>query len=264
MARELSREELDELLGAYALDAVDDDDREQIERYLERSPRARAEVESFREAAALLAHQGTDAPGGLWDRIAAATEEEPPRLDFPSVPNRQLEPASVIPLAPRRRTISLRLVSALAASAAVAIGLLGVELVRENHRLDRAHTALRGGVVERAAEQARTERGARTATLTSADGTRKAKVVYLSDGTGFFSENNLARLPASRTYQLWALIGDAKDPTVISAAVLGHHPGVAPFRIPGPVFGFVVTDEQAPGVASSDRPAIVQGALPEA
>ncbi len=264
MARELSREELHGLLGAYALDAVDDDDRDQIERYLERSPQARAEVESFREAAALLAHHGTDAPTGLWDRIAAAMEEEPPRLHLPSVPDRQPEPGSVVPLASPRRTISLRLASALAAVAAAAIGLLGVELVRENHRLDRVHTARHGTVVERAAEQARTEKGVRTATLTSADGTRKAKVVYLRDGTGFFAENNLAPLPASRTYQLWALIGEAKEPTVISAAVLGNHPGVAPFRMPGPVFGFLVTDEDAPGVVSSDRPAVMQGTFPAA
>ena len=36
---ELQREELQALLGAYALDAVDDDEREQIERYLETDPR---------------------------------------------------------------------------------------------------------------------------------------------------------------------------------------------------------------------------------
>jgi hypothetical protein len=38
VARELSRRELDELLGAYALDAVDDDEREQVEAYLDRTP----------------------------------------------------------------------------------------------------------------------------------------------------------------------------------------------------------------------------------
>ena len=42
---DLQREELQALLGAYALDAVDADERDQIERYLDTDPRARAEVE---------------------------------------------------------------------------------------------------------------------------------------------------------------------------------------------------------------------------
>ena len=37
---------IDELLGAYALDAVDDDERRQVEEYLRTNPRARAEVEA--------------------------------------------------------------------------------------------------------------------------------------------------------------------------------------------------------------------------
>ena len=39
MDRRLSSTEMDELLGAYALDAVDADEREQIEDYLEENPR---------------------------------------------------------------------------------------------------------------------------------------------------------------------------------------------------------------------------------
>ena len=65
---ELQREELQALLGAYALDAVDPDERDQIERYLETDPRARAEVESFREAASMLAMSGADAPEGTVER----------------------------------------------------------------------------------------------------------------------------------------------------------------------------------------------------
>src|ERR1700737_5388485 len=65
VARELSRRELEELLGAYALDAVDDDEREQVEAYLARTPEARSLAAEYRETAALLAHGGTEAPAGL-------------------------------------------------------------------------------------------------------------------------------------------------------------------------------------------------------
>ena len=61
---------LDELLGAYALDAVDDVDRRRVEAYLADHPEARAEVWQMRQAASMLAHTGNPAPEGVWDRIA--------------------------------------------------------------------------------------------------------------------------------------------------------------------------------------------------
>ncbi|HVE95111.1 MAG TPA: hypothetical protein VNB24_09335 [Acidimicrobiales bacterium] len=60
-------DELVELTGAYALDALEDDEFEIMELHLRDCPRCRAEVESFRETAALLAHGGVAAPSGLWE-----------------------------------------------------------------------------------------------------------------------------------------------------------------------------------------------------
>ncbi len=53
--------ELDELLGAYALDAVDADERRRVEDYLAVNPRAAAEVQAHREVATMLAFTGMDA-----------------------------------------------------------------------------------------------------------------------------------------------------------------------------------------------------------
>ena len=61
--------ELDEMLGAYALDAIDADERKAIESYLERSPRARAEVNAHHEVASFLGNIGGEAPRALWERI---------------------------------------------------------------------------------------------------------------------------------------------------------------------------------------------------
>jgi anti-sigma factor RsiW len=77
VARQLSPHELDDLLGAFALDAVDDSEREQVEQYLRQNPRARALVAEYRETAAFLAHAGTDAPAGLWERIEERLAEQP-------------------------------------------------------------------------------------------------------------------------------------------------------------------------------------------
>ena len=72
---------LDELLGAYALDAVDDIERRRVEAYLADHPEARAEVWQMRQAASMLAHAGNPAPDGVWDRIADTLEARPPRPD---------------------------------------------------------------------------------------------------------------------------------------------------------------------------------------
>ena len=74
----MTPEEIEALLGAYALDAVDDDERREIEEYLAQNPRARSEVDTHREVATLLAFSGAPAPEGLWDRIAGALEERAP------------------------------------------------------------------------------------------------------------------------------------------------------------------------------------------
>ncbi|MER3453386.1 MAG: anti-sigma factor, partial [Acidimicrobiia bacterium] len=66
MERELSHREIDELLGAYALDAVEPDERAAVEAHLRTCSRCWAEVADHREVAAYLAHSGGPAPEGVW------------------------------------------------------------------------------------------------------------------------------------------------------------------------------------------------------
>src|SRR5688572_24895940 len=76
----MTHEQLQELLGAYALDAVDSDEALAIEAHLSECPRCRAEVADLREVAGLLSHAGAAAPEGVWDRIASSLTEPPPPL----------------------------------------------------------------------------------------------------------------------------------------------------------------------------------------
>ena len=63
--------ELDELLGVHALDAVEDpDERAAVEEYAARSPRARAELDSYRHVASAIGNSVIAAPNELWSRIA--------------------------------------------------------------------------------------------------------------------------------------------------------------------------------------------------
>jgi anti-sigma-K factor RskA len=255
MARELSPRELDELLGAYALDAVEDDERDQVDEYLRRSPEARTLVAEYRETAALLAHGGAEAPPGLWQRIERTLAEEPPRL---ATPPGVVAPAPVS----RRARLGRRVAVAVAAAAALAlVGTLTVKVVQQDDRIDKLRRDAETGAMLAAAETASRDPRAARVRLASTDGALEARIVYLPDGEGFLVEDNLRPLPAGRTYQLWALMGDAQPARAISAGVLGRDPGVAAFQAQGPVVGFAVTDEQSPGVASSTNSALVQGVV---
>ncbi len=253
MARELSPRELEELLGPYALDAVDDDEREQVEQYLERNARARELVAEYRETAALLAHGGTEAPPYLWERIERTLGEEPPRLTIP--------PATTVVAPKSRRSALVRRVAVGVAAAAtvLVVGALTVKVLQQEDRIDNLGREAKAGSVLAAAETAARDPLAAKVRLSSTDGSREARIVYLPNGEGFLLDDNLAPLPADRTYQLWALMSDAQGPRPISAGVLGSDPGVAAFRARGPVAGFAITEEQVPGVASSGNPAVVQG-----
>lgn len=262
------REELDDLLAAYALDALEAAERVEVEDLLTRDPQARRAVERYRETAALLAFAGTDAPPGLWDRIEArisGTEEgSPPELRLPGpgpAPGGR-GTGRVADLAAHRAQRARGWLAAAAAAVLVVTGALGVQVWRQQDRIDRLEReagTLRADALRRAAADAARRAEARTVELRSPDGRLAARVVYLPDGTGFFRSGNLLPLGPQRTYQLWALVGDPQRPTVISAGVLGSRPGLAPFHFTGPVVGFVVTEEAAPGVVSSSNPALLAG-----
>jgi len=244
MSGTYSHQDIEDLLGAFALDAVDDDERDIVEAHLAGCPRCRAEVERHRETAALLAQGGERAPEGVWDRIAEALDEAPPALDLAPV---------------ARRTIGLRVAAATMAVAAAAALFLGVALGHhDSHRLDnidKLAQAIQEANVNSAAFAALSDPAAEQVKLASADGKSSARVVRLPDGTGYLVPGTLAPLPAGRVYQLWAVRSDAK----ISLGVLGASPGVSAFRMSGPVSAYAVTDEAAGGVATTSNQPVVVG-----
>jgi anti-sigma factor RsiW len=250
---ELNREQLQELLGAYALDAVDDDERVEVERFLSEDPRARAEVSEFRELAALLDNTGGDAPVGVWDRISGALHGDVPALAPVRVPE-QLDDAR------RRRSRALRIAAAVAAVAAAAALVLGIKVAQQSDRIDTLNRATRGTeALQRAYDAARRDSAAKTVVLTGAGGAAAPRVVLLPDGNGYFAGSGLPALPQTQTYQLWALVGDPADPAAISAGVLGPAPRLAAFKYDGRVIGFALTSEQDPGVISSRNQPLAAG-----
>ncbi len=246
--------ELDALLGAYALDALDDDERVRVEAYVEQNPSARAEVVELLESAAALALAPVDdvtAPAGLWERISETIdgEEEHDLV----VANDELA-ARRASRTPRR----VRWMSLVAAAAIVVAAALVAQVVSVHNR-----TKVGTGEKEASAafQRAVHEKGARTVALTPLHGGEVARVVLLPDGSGYLKSDGLARLDADHTYQLWAVTGPESDPVVISAGVLGSNPEAAAFRATGTVQGFAITVERTPGVAQSTQPPYASATL---
>jgi hypothetical protein len=261
---ELTPDQLQDLLGAYALDAVDDDERVEVERFLSTTPHARAEVAEYRELASLMANAGGDAPVGVWDRITSAIHGDMPALEPLSSPTPPpvAPPVRLDDARPRRRSRSLRIAVAVAAIAAAAAVALGVRVGQQEHRINNLARAMNQSVaLQRAYAAARRDATARTVVLTEPQGTPGASVVFLPDGNGYFAGDHLRPLPQGRTYQLWALVGDPANPTTISAGVLGPSPRLAAFRYHGPVLGFAVTSEQDPGVVKSQNEPVAVGKI---
>lgn len=240
---------VEELLGVYALDAVDDVDRRRVEAYLRANPKARAEVRELRDAAAMLSYPGGPAPTGVWDRIAASLQEQPPAL-VPPVPPVPLAP----PVAAPHRRFSAALLGAAAALVVAVAGLVAVRVIDDDGGMGGTAT----GVIEEAYGAAWSDPDGRQVLLASEDGTLAADAVLGADGIGYLSARALPELPATETYQLWGVYADGD---VISLGVVGNRPDIEPFVAQGDVEALVITREAAGGVGQSTSGALLVGEL---
>ena len=243
--RERSVPELDALLGAYALDALDRNERARVEAYLRVNTQARREVDELRESAASLAATQTaasGAPPAVWDRISHAIEEESPPPSYAS-----FDPYDE--LRERRARRSWRGVdwAVVCAVGAVLVALaLVAQVTSLSRRLDEATSTGQKGAAA-GFEHAGHAHGAQHAALSSDQGKDVARIVLLPDGSGYLKNDHMTPLDESHTYQLWAMSESAGRKVAISEGVLGPNPSAASFRAAPNVTGFAITVEQAGG-----------------
>ena len=245
-----THEELQELLGAYALDAVDGEERDAVELHLRECPRCRAEVAEHREVASLIGHGGAPAPEGVWDRIVEAIEPTPPpmRLELTRPPEGE-DPSVVVPLAGRRGAPTgwNRRILAVAAAAVIVIAVLGVVATRLNTRVDKLSNQNATAQLENVATEALSAKGTRRAQLKSADGKISVPVALTSDGEGYLLASTTPAIASDRTYQLWGVVGKH----TISLGTFPAGAKVVAFRVSPKVEALAVTEEDAGGVVSS-------------
>ena len=247
-----------ELLGAYALDAVEPEEARVVEDHLRECPRCRDEVRQHREVAAQLAFVGEAAPEGLWAQIAANLAPAEPEPDLARLyPLRPARPAT-----PRLYRVVL---PAAAAVILVVVGVLGWEVHTQANRVQRITSAFNTTTaMEQGVQAALADPRSTKFALTSADGRIRLGAVLEADGTGYLLPGPHAALPGlppSETYQLWGIAGAQR----ISLGLLGTHPTVESFRASEPqVSAIAITAEKAGGAVQPTHAPVAAGAIPAA
>jgi hypothetical protein len=248
-------DEIAELLGAYALDAVDAEEAAAVEAHLITCPRCAAEVADHREVAAMLANTGAPAPEGLWTRISASLEEPPPEMDIPLfTPDRSA--GGVVDLAERRRRRTPRWVPGAAAAAVLVVVAFVMGLVVSADDSGGRDQEFAAGL-EAVAREIMNDPDATRVVLSSTEGDLEAPAALDVDGSGYLMGNTLPALDESLTYQLWGIKGDL----VVSLGVLGPSPGVVAFHTDPTLDALAITQEIAGGVPTSANSAVLVGEL---
>ncbi len=224
----IGHEEMRELLGAYALDAVTPEEARLVASHLETCPPCRQELAAYEETAAALSGAGGPAPGGVWEKISG--QLTPPLLEF----------------APRRAgsPLARRLAPVLVAVAAALVALVGFELSHLESRVSHLQAALARNGLASAAASAELAPGSKTLWLSSSRHEAVMEAVIRPDGQSYLVKSRLPVLGAARTYQLWGLVGGK----VVSLGLLGDGRAVAAFRVSSNVRELMVTAEPAGGV----------------
>ena len=250
-------DEIADLLGAYALDAVDADEAAAVEAHLAICPRCAAEVADHREVAALLAHTGAPAPEGLWSQISASLEEPPPEMAIPLRAPERARDGDVVDLADRRRRTPRWVPGAAVAAALVVVALITGLVVSDDDRDGDRAEQIAAPDLEDVARRVMNDSEAAKVVLTSPEGDLEAPAAIDADGSGYLMGNTLPALDESQTYQLWGIRGDL----VVSLGILGASPGTVAFHVGDGVDALAITTEVAGGVVSSANPAVLAGEL---
>ena len=179
-----------DLVAAYALDALDDDERELFERHLAACEHCTEQLAQLQEPVAALAYaaEGPPPPSSLRGRILDAAREEPraPVIRFP-----------------RRNRAFHAMAAAAAVAACAAIGL-GVWAISLSHSLDRERSTK--AAYDRAARLLAAKAEAKP--LVGADGS----LLVANDGRAAIVVCGLDPAASDKTYEAWVISGKTPQP----------------------------------------------------
>jgi len=269
----MTHDEANDLLAAHALDAVDGDERTELEDHVASCPRCRVELDSLREVAGAMGNSVEPLPEGLWSHIASQlperdgeSEEEPPPMpalgsDGPAGPAAPdgAAPSPFRSPTPTRRPhrVALATVGAIAVAAAAVAVVLGIGLVRADDRASNLQAQV--SQPPSAVAEALSTPGHRVVHLYSTSDTEVAQFVVVPDGRGYLVSSRLPALGPGRTYQLWGIMGSRP----VSLGLLGSAPHQAAFTVAGATrpSRLSITAEPAGGAVTPSAPIVATGTV---
>lgn len=181
--------EIHALSGAYAVDALDDQERELFEQHLTGCSACQAEVASLREAASLLPETAYAAPPpALRDKVLSDIGKVRPLPPLPT----QDPVVRDIESAPSRRRFPVRLVAAAAVLALLGVGAAVTE-PWESNTIQENQTAEELVLTASDAERVSLKLGDAEATI----------VRSVSRGQAVIVTNDMPPAPEGKLYELW-------------------------------------------------------------
>ena len=246
------RDDLHVLTGSYALDALDDLEREEFGRHLQHCPSCDAEVRGLRETAARIAIASAVAPPARMERrvLAAAyqTRQLPPLAATRArQQDRDHRRARVARLFAGRPGRVPRRVAAFAAAASVAAAVaLGVTQLATQHQL--RSTQASGAAITRVV----TAPDARIETRGTSAGGSVTVVASAALREAVVTTTGLVSPPARRVYQVWVI-----SPAGARSAGLLARTGTLLASGAGPADRIGITVEPAGGTSHPTTPPVV-------
>jgi anti-sigma-K factor RskA len=184
-----------ELSGAYALDALDDAERDRFERHLRRCSACAEDVRQMTSTATALAMAvAAEPPPGLKQRVLAAAAATPQLPPLPSAAARRRRGRHVT-----RSAWFPRLALGVAAVGVAAAVALAVVTVSTQNRLNTVQAQNQAIAAVLAAPDAQ------IATGTSSTGGTATVVLSYAQQKMIFTSSGLPRLPNAKVYELWLL-----------------------------------------------------------
>ncbi len=230
MSDDLSHGEIQELLGAYALDAVDEAERALIDAHLETCESCRVEVADHRRLAETMRRHASrvsplasiEANGSARNGGAVAAQRRVGRW-------------------------------AVAVGTAIVVLVLGGVFVGGEIRFNDADARMKRIELLERVQLAAADPAAIVTTLRTPRGEAVLTVVSRPAGGDSYAMNGvLPILATGQTYQLWRVAAGGETPAV----ALGRTPQTVAFSLPSGVTGFILTVERVPAPSRPTLPAV--------
>lgn len=227
------REALRDLLGAYALGALDADEHARVEDYVLHDTDARAELHQLEHAVAWLGHASPRPSEVAWNAVRAEMDRD--LAAGAGAPDSGA--ATVVDLASRRSRPRWQRLTAVAAALALVVAV---------------------GAAMLSVFSSDPGSGTTTVALAAPDGRIAVTAKVSDDGSGTIETSSLPRAPAGHEYQLWAQPNP--QTSMHSAGLLGANPNGRRIHVPKHTHRIAISVEPTGGSrAPTTDPVAVSG-----